>query len=276
MQAAVLSNVVQRLQVTVSQVNHVDVVAHAGTINGRVVVTEDVQVLAATHSNLRDKGHQVVRDARRVLTDTTGLVRTNGVEVTQQSNIPLGVGSSQINQHVLNVLLGAAVAGLRIHVHLLDQRHGLGLTVHGSGGGEHDGVAVSLVHCVQQVQGASHVGLVVPQRLLCGLAHSLQTRKVNHSVGANLLEESLHTFKVEQVNLVELGGAASEFSDALEGLLGRVREVIHDNDVVACLEQFKYSVGADVAGAAGNEYLHDVLSGFIYPEKVLRMGDKSC
>ena len=76
-----------------------------------------------------------------------------------------------------------------------------------------------------QVQGASHVGLVVPQRLLSGLAHSLQTRKVNHSVGANLLEESLHTFKVEQVNLVELGGAASEFSDALEGLLGRVREV---------------------------------------------------
>ena len=137
-------------------------------------------------------------------------------------------------------------------------------------------MAVSLVHCVQQVQGASHVGLVVPQRLLCGLAHSLQTRKVNHSVGANLLEESLHAFEVEQVNLVELGGAASEFSNALEGLLGRVREVIHDDDVVTCLEQFKYSVGADVAGAAGNEYLHDVLSGFIYPEQAFRMGDKSC
>ena len=44
----------------------------------------------------------------------------------------------------------------------------------------------------------------------------------------------------------------------------------------ACLEQFKYGVRANVAGAAGNEYLHDVLSGFIYPEKVLRMGDKSC
>ena len=137
-------------------------------------------------------------------------------------------------------------------------------------------MAVSLVHCVQQVQGASHVGLVVPQRLLCGLAHSLQARKVNHSVGANLLEESLHAFEVEQVNLVELGGAACEFSDALEGLFGRVCEVVHHHDLVACLEQFKYSVGTDVAGAAGNEYLHDVLSGFIYPEKVLRMGDKSC
>ena len=122
MQAAVLSNVVQRLQVTVSQVNHVDVVAHAGAVNGRVVVTEDVQVLAATHSNLRDEGHQVVRDARRVLTDTAGLVRTNGVEVTQQSNVPLGIGRSQVNEHVLDVLLGAAVAGLRIHVHLLNQR----------------------------------------------------------------------------------------------------------------------------------------------------------
>ena len=121
-------------------------------------------------------------------------------------------------------------------------------------------MAVCLIHCVQQVQGASHVGLVVPQRLLSGLAHSLQARKVNHSVGANLLEESLHALKVEQVNLVELGGTASEFSDALEGLLGRVSEVIHDDNVVACLEQFKYGVRADVAGTAGNEYLHDVLS----------------
>ena len=58
---------------------------------------------------------------------------------------------------------------------LLDERHGLGLAVHGSGGGEHDGVAVGLVHGVEQVQGAGHVGLVVPQRLLSGLTHSLQT-----------------------------------------------------------------------------------------------------
>ena len=36
---------------------------------------------------------------------------------------------------------------------------------------------------------------------------------MNHSVGANLFEESLHTFEVEQVNLMELRGAASEFSD---------------------------------------------------------------
>ena len=187
-------------------------------------------------------------------------MRTNGVEVTQQSNVPLGVGRSQVDQHILDVLLGAAVAGLRIHVHLLNQRHGLGLTVDGSGGGEHDGVAVGLVHGVEQVQGASHVGLVVPQRLLSGLTHSLQTRKVNHGVGANLLEESLHAFEVEQINLVELGGAASEFSDALEGLFGGVGEVIHDDDVVACLEQFKYGVRANVAGTAGNEYLHDVLS----------------
>ena len=137
-------------------------------------------------------------------------------------------------------------------------------------------MAVGLVHGVEQIQGAGHVGLVVPQRLLGGLAHSLQTREVNHGVGANLLEEGLHALEVEQINLVEFGSAAGQLGDALEGLFGGVGEVIHDDDVVACLEQFKYSVGADVAGAAGNEYLHDVLSGFIYPEKVLRMGDKSC
>ena len=83
---------------------------------------------------------------------------------------------------------------------------------------------------------------------------------MNHSIGANLLEEGLHALEVEQINLVEFGGAASQLGDALEGLLGRVSEVIHDDDVVACLEQFKYGVRANVAGTAGNEYLHDVLS----------------
>ena len=58
------------------------------------------------------------------------------------------------------------------------------------------------VHGVEQVQGAGHVGLVVPQRLLGGLTHSLQTREVNHGVGANLLEEGLHTLQVEQINPV--------------------------------------------------------------------------
>lgn len=49
--------------------------------------------------------------------------------------------------------------------------------------------------------GATTIGLVVPQRLLSGLAHSLSGPQRNHSVGANPAEESLHTFEVEQVNL---------------------------------------------------------------------------
>ena len=121
-------------------------------------------------------------------------------------------------------------------------------------------MAVGLVHGVEQVQGAGHVGLVVPQRLLGGLTHSLQTREVNHGVGANLLEEGLHAFEVEQINLVEFGGAAGQLGYTLEGLLRGVGEVIHDHDLVACLQQFQYGVRANVAGAAGNEYLHDVLS----------------
>ena len=132
-QTAVLANVIQRLKVTIGKIDDVNVIAHTGAIDGGVVVAEHVQMLAAADCNLSDKWHQVVGNTRRILTDTPGFMRTHGVEVAQQSDIPAVIGSRQVYEHVFDMLLGAAVAGLCIHIQLLNERHGLGLAVHGCG-----------------------------------------------------------------------------------------------------------------------------------------------
>ena len=46
-----------------------DVVAHARAVRRRVVVTEDLQFGTLTDRDLGDKGHQVVRNAARILAD---------------------------------------------------------------------------------------------------------------------------------------------------------------------------------------------------------------
>lgn len=51
------------------QVTNVDIVAHAGTVGGGVVIAKDLNGLELTHGNLRDIGHQVVGDTLGVLAD---------------------------------------------------------------------------------------------------------------------------------------------------------------------------------------------------------------
>ena len=52
--------------VAIGEVHHMDVIAHAGTIFGRIVVTKNGQRFATANGDLGDVGHQVVRDPLRV------------------------------------------------------------------------------------------------------------------------------------------------------------------------------------------------------------------
>ena len=72
-------------------------------------------------------------------------------------------------------------------------------------------------------------------------------------------EQLLHARQIQQIDVVELGGAPGKLGDALQRSFGGIREVIHDHHLVARVQQLKHSVGADIAGAAGDQNLH------IYP-----------
>ena len=59
----------QRSDMALGEIDHVDIVAHAGAVGRVVVVAEDLQPRALADRDLRHVRHQVVRDAARILAD---------------------------------------------------------------------------------------------------------------------------------------------------------------------------------------------------------------
>lgn len=77
----------------------------------------------------------------------------------------------------------------------------------------------------------------------------LEGGKVDDGVdGGVLLEDLVEGLLVGNVDLVEVGTAAAEQLDAVEGDLGRVVEVVDNDDIVTVLKEGEGGEGADVAG----------------------------
>lgn len=171
-------------------------------------VTEDHELLALASGDLREEGEQVVGDTLGVLAHNTTGVSTGGVEVTEESTVPLlGLG--------LVAGLGSVVALSVDHVGDggLDGELGVTVGVGGAqrallGDGDHVGEAGSIAvdggragednvgdivtnHRPQEVDGTVDVDQVVVQRLLAGLANSLEA---DGQQGRMKLEESPVSF----------------------------------------------------------------------------------
>ena len=99
--------------VAIGEVHHMDVIAHAGTIFGRIVVTKNGQRFATANGDLGDVGHQVVRDPLRVFPHVARRMGANRVEVTQQGNAPLRLGFLQVGQDLLHHQFAFTVGALR-------------------------------------------------------------------------------------------------------------------------------------------------------------------
>lgn len=79
----------------------------------------------------------------------------------------------------------------------------------------------------------------------------LERGEVDDAVNGRMLgEDSVEGRLVRDVDLVEVGTAAADELDAVEGHLGGVVEVVDNDDVVAVLEQSERREGANVAGPA--------------------------
>lgn len=80
----------------------------------------------------------------------------------------------------------------------------------------------------------------------------LQRGKVDDVVDVGmLLEHLVERGLILDVELVELGLLAADELNAVEDFLGRVVEVVDDDDLVASLQEGERCERANVAGAAG-------------------------
>ena len=240
------------------QIDHVDIIAHAGAVGRGVIVAEHVQAVQLADGDLRDIGHEVVGDAVRVLADQTALMRADGVEIAQQHDAPLVVGGVNVLEDIFNVKLGRAVGvGGAARRHILTQRRGVVGAVNGGGGREHDFFHARVAHGFAERHRAAHVVLIIFQRLAAAFAHGLEPGEMDDRVDFILGKNSVQPRAVADVTFAELEVAAGNFPDAIERFRLAVIEIIEYNDLITLLDEFDAGVRADVTGAARNKNRHN-------------------
>lgn len=105
------------------------------------------------------------------------------------------------------------------------------------------------------MESACEVVVVVANRLVDAFADSLEAGKVDACIERELFEDGFQVVEVKQVDLAKDDefGLAGDLRDALEGFLGGIVKVVYDDDLVVERHELEHSVGANVAGAAGDQ-----------------------
>ena len=71
------------------------------------------------------------------------------------------------------------------------------------------------------------------------------------------VEDAVERHLVADVCLVEGEGLAGDLAHAVKALGVAVDVVVHHHHVVSAVKKLDQRVGADVAGAAGDQYVHE-------------------
>ena len=254
--AGVRLRIADRAQMALGQIDDVDIIAHAGTVRGVVVVAEDGQPFAAADGDLRDVGHQIVGNAVRVFSDQAGFVRADGVKVAEQHDGKRRIGPAGTLQDLLDhelrpaVGIGAA-AGLR---RLIQWRRLV--AVDRGRGREDELMAVMLAHDLQNGQRGVQIVAVIEQRLFDRFTNSLEPRKVDDAGNVIVAEDLVHCRLVAAVSLDEGRTLAGDRFDAVNDLRGAVVKIVDDDDLQPRIEQRNGRMAADKSGAAGQKNGH--------------------
>ena len=249
---------VQRREMSLREVDDVDVIAHAGAVVCRVVVAEDRQALELADSDLRDVRHEVVRNAAGIFTNFAGLMRADRVEITKKSGVPCRVSLVEVLQDVLDLELRFAVrVGRLVGREGLFDRNARGLAVNGSGRAENNVLAVVFFEHFAQIQRRDEVVLVISERNLAGFADSLQTREMDAGIDFLRREDDLESRFIAEIRAVELEVLTGDLTDSVEHDRLRVDEIVDDDDVLAGVKKFDNSMGTDESGSSGDKNRHD-------------------
>ena len=257
LRAGVVLGVLERLQVALGQIDDVQIVAQAGAVGRGIVVAENRQLFELSGGDAGDIGHQIVGNAVGILTQQTGFVRTDGVEVTQQDGGKFGIGRGVIAQDLLDHDLCPAV-GIRgqMRGHGLDIGHGVLRAVDRRGGREHQLDAAVCGHGLDQRERGVEVVAVISQRDAAAFAHGLEAGEVDDGVDLMRGENFLQRGAVADIRLVEHRFDARDGLNLLDDIGLGIGQIVHDNDLVPRLLQLHAGVASDKPGAAGDKYFH--------------------
>ena len=244
----------QRFQVSLCQIHHVDVVAHTGTVGRGVVVAPDVHKLPPAHRHLRHKGQQVIGRALRVLPDQPAGVGAHRVEITQYGNAPIRVAAVQVAQHVLYHQLSLSVGVGGGQGVVFGQWQPLRVAVYRGRRAEHQRLDPAFAHGLQQAQTAHHIVVVIGQRLRHRFTYGLEACKVDHRAGATGPQCAGQGATVADIALDQPDLSARDTPHPRQRLGLAVAEIVEHRHVQARIEQFHAGMAADITRAARDQH----------------------
>ncbi len=234
-----------------------DIVAHTGPVGRVIVVAEHVQMIAASDRHLSDEGHEIVGDAARILADEAAAVRADRIEVAQQAHGEVLDRLGGVAQDLLGHILRPAVGvGAHAGAGALPERHLVVAGVDRRGRGKDDVLHAVVAHGLAETHGGEEVVVIVFQRHRHGFADGLEPGEMDRAVDVVLFKDAVERRAVAHVVFIEGDVLARDLLHAFDGLRAGVDQIIDDDDLVAALEQLHAGVAADIAGAAGDEYVH--------------------
>ena len=231
---------IQRQNMGLGQVAHMDVIPHAGAVLGGIVVPKDHNLLPPPRRHLEDQGDQVGFRIVR-LADGPGRVGAAGVKIPQR-HIPQAVGPGRPSDHLLHGPLGLPVAvGGRKGVPLQDG-HPLRFPIDRRRGGKQQLVHTVGGHLLQEGKGPAQVVVVVLKGMIHRLPHLGAGGEVDHPLHLFLVEDPGKGRPVPDIRLVKPGLWVDRLPKT--GL-----QIVHHRHLPAGLDQLVHGVGANVPGS---------------------------
>ena len=258
--AGMFSGIIERRHMTFGQVDHVNEIPHARAVMGGIIVAEHAQMIADADHRLGEIRQQVVRNAVGTFADEPAFMRADRVEITEQDDghngIRLRHAEQDLFDHVFGPAVGiGAVPGRR---GLLERRFAVG-PVNRGGRAEDQFPALMGAHDFQHGQHGVEVVPVIFDRFGDGFADRLESGKVDDAFDRKFVEHGVEPGFVGYIQLAECGAFPRDLLDLVDDFRFAVRQVVGDDHILFCIDEFDCSMGSDETGSAGQKNSHDMI-----------------
>ena len=181
-----------------------DVVTDSGSVMGIIIVPEDTQTFQLADRNLGNIGNQVVRNPLRVLSDPSGLMGPDRIEVTEQHDIPLRIPYVQVCQdlfqHPLRLSVRIGDLSLRAFLRDRDLRR---VSVYGRGRTEDHIFAAMISHHIAQDQCSADIIMIIFPWLGHRFSDCFEPCEIDHSLNLLVIKNLLQVFPAQYITFIE-------------------------------------------------------------------------
>ena len=166
-----MCSVIWSSSVTLCQVNYVNEISDASSVNGCIILTEDAKVGQVTIGHSHYVRHQIVWNVIGTLTNFAARMSSNLVKVPQSDGFESRISLCHILHDLLDHSLGLTIRVDRLDlVFLFTSRI---VTINACARTEHKCLDIILLNELEKRNGSSHIIVVVHQWMFHGLANSL-------------------------------------------------------------------------------------------------------